>query len=66
MQEVRYVCKGSCGGIVTEEEYFSGKDSCGMETCELFGEPLEKRQYCSECGVIFNEGEEHECSAGEF
>lgn len=35
-----YVCKGTCGGSVTEEEYNAGKNVCGMEGCTMHGQPL--------------------------
>ncbi|HSW47518.1 MAG TPA: hypothetical protein VLG67_00400 [Candidatus Saccharimonadales bacterium] len=38
--EKRYVCNGTCGGSVTEEEFLSGKNVCSTDGCNLKGHPL--------------------------
>ena len=38
----RYVCTGTCGGSVTEEEFKKGKNKCGMKGCIRHGKPLVK------------------------
>ena len=65
MAEVKYVCTGSCGGSVTEEEHAQGKTTCALETCEKHGQPLEKRISCDSCKVLLKEGEEHCCGDSE-
>jgi len=40
----RYICTGSCGGSVSEQEYESGKKTCGAKSCEKHGQPLEKNE----------------------
>ena len=44
MSEVTYVCEGSCGGSVTEEEFDQGKTTCAAEDCEKHGQPLVRRE----------------------
>ena len=44
MGEVRYACEGTCGGSVSEEEYNSGKNVCGMEDCPKHGQPLVRKE----------------------
>ncbi len=61
MAEVRYVCEGSCGGMVTQEEHDSGKTTCADPNCEKHGEALEKRMFCTQCHLVFKEDEEHTC-----
>ena len=61
MAEVRYVCSGSCGGIVAQDEYNSGKTTCADPTCEKHGKALEKRMFCPHCKLVFEEKEEHTC-----
>ena len=36
----RYVCIGTCGGSVSEEEFRKAKNKCGAQECEKYGEPL--------------------------
>jgi len=43
MGEVRYVCTGSCGGSVSEEEYTEGQ-KCATESCEKHGQPLVRKE----------------------
>jgi hypothetical protein len=61
--ETNYICTGSCGGSVTEEEFNNGKNTCGDPNCEKHGQLLEKRQYCPKCNVYVKEGEEHTCKS---
>ena len=45
---VRYVCKGSCKGSVSEEEFNTGKKTCATNGCENFGNPLVPEETASE------------------
>lgn len=40
----RYVCTGTCGGSVSEEEFKKGKNKCGMKGCPRHGKPLVKAE----------------------
>ncbi|MBI2664845.1 hypothetical protein HYX10_05915 [Candidatus Woesearchaeota archaeon] len=44
MSEVRYVCEGTCGGSVSEEEFGSGKNVCATDGCPKKGEPLVRKE----------------------
>ena len=44
MGEVRYVCEGTCGGSVSEEEYNAGKTTCGAGDCPKHGQPLVRKE----------------------
>jgi len=38
--EKKYVCNGTCGGSVTEEQFQSGMNVCSTEGCPMKGHPL--------------------------
>ena len=38
----KYICTGTCGGSVTEEEYNAGKHVCGTEGCTHEGQPFDR------------------------
>lgn len=40
----RYVCTGTCGGSVNEEEYQAGKTTCGTSGCTKEGQPFTRRE----------------------
>ncbi|MEW5896907.1 MAG: hypothetical protein AB1668_04400 [Nanoarchaeota archaeon] len=61
MSEIRYVCEGKCRTMVTVSEYKRGKKTCTVKTCDCFKRPLARKEYCSSCNTIFEEGEEHIC-----
>ena len=56
-----FVCTGSCGGVVSENDFKKGKSTCGADHCERFGKPLVPRILCPECGDTYQEGTKHEC-----
>ena len=61
MIKIKYICTGSCGGSVSEEEFKKGKNKCQNTKCEKKGRHLEKRKFCPDCDVFFNENEFHSC-----
>lgn len=61
MGQIRYVCEGSCKVKVTEEEHQEGKTTCTSESCENFGQPLIRSEYCSRCNTVYEEAEDHVC-----
>ena len=62
MIEVRYVCEGGCGGMVTEEEFKAGKNKCGAPDCPNHEKPFVRKGYCTQCKATFPEGTEHTCA----
>lgn len=44
MSEVRYVCEGTCGGSVSQEEFDSGKNACATEGCPNKGMALVRKE----------------------
>jgi len=62
MVSIRYVCEGDCGGKVSEEEFHQGKKKCTTKSCSHFGHQLTRKEYCSNCNTIYEEGEEHFCT----
>ncbi|HEY3305686.1 MAG TPA: hypothetical protein VGL70_19345 [Candidatus Binatia bacterium] len=59
MKEVVYICTAGCGDSATEEEYRGGKAVCAVSGCEKFGQPLDRKIWCSECGGYVNDAHEH-------
>ncbi len=57
--QVKYICTGTCGGVVTEAEFMSGKNVCATDGCPMKGKPLARRYHCHVCGVYYQEGETH-------
>lgn len=39
----RYVCTGTCGGSVDEEEFKKGKNKCGMKGCTMYRKSLVRK-----------------------
>lgn len=39
---VKYVCTGTCGGSVSEEEFLEGKNKCATKGCPEYGTQLVK------------------------
>ena len=39
-EEKTYVCLGTCNGMVTEEQFKNGQDTCSTKGCTLEGHPL--------------------------
>lgn len=35
-----YICTGSCGAHITQEEYEGGLTACGTEGCTMHGQPF--------------------------
>ena len=56
--ETRYFCTGSCGAVITEEQYDKGLTKCGTESCNMHGKPFEKGIFCTTCEQRIEEGEE--------
>lgn len=35
-----YICNGTCGAVVTEEQYNNGLTVCGADVCTMKGQPF--------------------------
>lgn len=55
--ETRYFCTGTCGAVVTEEEYEKGLNKCGTNTCNMHQKPFVKGLYCTSCEKKIEESE---------
>ena len=44
MAKARYVCEGTCGGSVSEEEFRHGKNKCATKGCPMHGKPLVRKE----------------------
>lgn len=54
---VKYFCTGTCGAVVSEEEYAKGLTVCGAESCTMHKKPFEKGLYCETCKKRIKEEE---------
>jgi len=61
LSEIRYLCTGSCGKMVTVAAYRQGQKRCVDKSCDNAGSSLERGEYCSQCNTSFDEGEGHIC-----
>ncbi len=48
--KIYYVCEGTCGGKVIEEEWKGGKKTCGTVGCPDYGKALRRKEWCDACG----------------
>ena len=61
--ELRYLCTGSCGSCITEEQQQAqGAASCQQKSCGRYGQPLKRRWFCPDCQLLFLNNEEHRCA----
>jgi len=61
LSEIRYLCGGSCGSMVTVQQYKNGQKHCPEKKCDSFGQRLERGEYCPSCNTSFEEGDDHIC-----
>lgn len=59
MNKVVYICVGTCKAEISEEQFKAGLTKCGGEGCTLKGHDFAKRLKCQECGVVFEEKDNH-------
>ena len=59
--EIRYVCEGTCRGMVAEKDFKFGRNRCATARCPNHGLVLVRKEYCPQCNTTFEEGEEHAC-----
>ena len=62
--EKRYGCPG-CGAEITEEQFQNGQTTCQSESCENWGEPFEKMQFCAGCDAYYTSEDTDEHSSCE-
>jgi len=43
-EEACYVCKGTCGAVISEERHKAGLKRCGAEGCTMHGKPFKKEK----------------------
>ncbi len=54
----QYVCTGTCGAVVSEEEYNNGLTVCGAEVCTMKGQPFAERTTTPEVTVTSTDTDE--------
>lgn len=55
--ETRYFCTGTCGAVVTQEQYDQGLTKCGDESCNMHDKPFERGLFCVSCEKRIGEEE---------
>lgn len=41
-KKVKYICEGTCGAQISQEEYNAGLQACGTEGCTHKGQPFKR------------------------
>lgn len=59
MGEKRWICAGTCGAVLTEEEYERSGKVCASPGCTHEGKPFVRAEVCPVCGALVREGETH-------
>ena len=54
-----YVCEGTCGAKITEEQFNAGLTVCGAASCDKKGHPFTKMYECSECQNLSQQDTPH-------
>ena len=58
--EHRWICTGTCGATLTEEQYQASKRICSEPVCTHNGKPFVRAEVCAGCGEVLMPGERHE------
>ncbi len=56
----RWICTGTCGSTLTDEEFEKSKKICGADGCTHHGKPFVRAEVCPVCGDILMPGEKHQ------
>ncbi len=57
-----YLCAGSCGAVVSEEEYNNGLKMCSaLQGCSLKGQLFIECEHCDRCDSHTVKGQGHTC-----
>jgi len=54
-----YVCEGTCGAKISQEQYDNGLVQCGAQGCTLQHHAFVKKYECSECGEVLKQDTPH-------
>lgn len=59
MDRVVYICTGTCGAKISEEQFKNGLTKCGTKSCNMYGHSFKQMIECGVCGKVYAPGEEH-------
>lgn len=59
MDKTVYVCEGTCGAVITQEQFDSGLIVCGAKGCTLEKHAFTKAYQCSHCSEIYKDQSGH-------
>lgn len=54
-----HVCDGTCGAVISEEQFQGGLTRCGAEDCTREGQPFTEKMKCDDCGAVYAVDENH-------
>lgn len=54
-----FVCDGTCGAKISEEQYLGGLTTCGAEGCTKHGHEFTKMFECAVCGKLMKDNKPH-------
>lgn len=60
--EDHYICTGSCGAVITKQQYDEGLNKCGApQGCSRKGNPFVKCAHCPKCDEHTPKKTAHTC-----
>jgi len=59
MDQIVYICTGSCKAEISKEEYDQGLTKCGTAGCNMQGHTFAARFKCKDCGAYYKPGQKH-------
>jgi hypothetical protein len=54
-----YVCEGTCGAKISQEQYNAGLTQCGADECTRKNQEFTKMYTCDECHEVMKENQPH-------
>ncbi len=59
MNKKVYVCTGTCGAEISEEQFRGGLTQCGTQGCSMHSHQFEERLKCGVCEAVYKANESH-------
>ena len=60
--EEHYFCTGTCGAVITKQQYDEGLKKCGaLQGCSMKGHPFVKCEHCPKCDQCVAKNTAHTC-----
>ena len=59
MDKTVYICRGTCGAVISEGQYNQGFVACGAQKCTKHRQPFTKAKQCVTCNATYRLNEIH-------